>query len=80
MLKYVAQVRDHFVYVHVELRAAACHPHMQGEHVLVLTREDFVADLNDQFMALIVEPLASMISIGGAFLQDGVRANHLAWD
>ncbi len=42
-----ATVGDHFVHVHVKLRAAAGHPYVQGEHVMVLTREDFVADLND---------------------------------
>ncbi len=45
----------------------------------MLAREDLVADLNDQFVALVVEPLAGIIGIGGGFLQNGVRANHLAW-
>src|SRR6266478_4369016 len=63
-----APVGDHLVHVHVELRTAARHPHMQGEHVVMLTREDLVADLNDQLVTLIVEPLAGIIGIGGAFL------------
>jgi len=41
--------------------------------------EDFVAGLNDQAVALIVEPLAGVVGIGGGFLQDRVRRNHLAW-
>src|SRR5713101_6835763 len=75
-----ATVRNHFVYIHIELRATARHPHMQREHFVMLTREDLVADLNDQLMALIVKPLAVMIGIRGAFLQDGVRGNHLPRD
>ena len=73
-----AAVGDHFVHVHVELRAAAGHPHMQRKHVVMLAGEDFVADLNDQLVALIVEPLAGMVGVGGGFLQDGVGGDHLA--
>ena len=50
---------------------------MQREHVVMLTREDLVANLNDQLVALFVKPLAVMIGIRGPFLQDGVRGNHL---
>ena len=46
----------------------------------MLASKDFITDVNDQLVALIVEPLACMVGIGGGFLQDGVRANHLAWD
>jgi hypothetical protein len=46
----------------------------------MLTREDLVADLNDQLMARVVKPLAGLIGIRGAFLQDGVRGNHLPRD
>jgi len=45
---------------------------------VVLPGEDFVADLNDKLVALIVEPLVRMVSRGGGLLQDGVRGNHLA--
>ena len=45
-----AAVGDHFVDVHVELGAAACHPNMQGKHVVVLPGEDFIAGLNDQLI------------------------------
>src|SRR5262249_4541319 len=66
------------VHVHVELRAAARHPYVQGKHVQMPAREDLVADLNDQLVALIVEPLAGMVRVGRGFLQNRVRANHLA--
>ena len=75
-----AAVGDHFVHVHVELRAAAGHPHVQREHVVVLAGEDLVADLNDQLVRLVVEPLAGMVGVGGGFLQDGIGGDHLARD
>jgi hypothetical protein len=43
-----AAIRDHLVHVHVELRAASRHPHMQREHVGVRSGEDFVARLGDE--------------------------------
>jgi hypothetical protein len=43
-----AAIRDHLVHVHVELRAASRHPHMQREHVGVRSSEDFVARLGDE--------------------------------
>src|SRR5262245_24396701 len=71
-------VRDHFVDVHIELGAAARHPHVQREHVMMLAGEDFVAHLNDQLVTLIVKPLAGMIGDGSGFLQGGVGGDHLA--
>jgi hypothetical protein len=71
-----AAVGDHFVDVHVELGAAPRHPNVQGKHVVVLPGEDFVAHLNDQFIAPIVEPLARMVGGGGGFLQNGVGGDH----
>jgi len=44
----------------------------------MLAGEDFITGLNDQLVPLVVEPPAGMIGIGGGFLQNGVRANHLA--
>ena len=38
-----AAVGDYLVHVHVELGAAAGHPHMQRKVIPVLTRQDFVA-------------------------------------
>src|SRR5229473_4738297 len=73
-----AAVGKDLVHVHVELRAAASHPYVQREHVLMLAGEDFITGLNDQLVPLVVEPPAGMIGIGGGFLQNGVRANHLA--
>jgi hypothetical protein len=73
-----AAVGDHFVYVHVELSTASCHPHVQREHIVVLTREDFVTDLHNQIVALLIEALAGKICIGRAFLQNGIGGNHFA--
>ena len=75
--KLAAPVGDHLVDVHVELGAAARHPHMQRKHVVMLAGQDFVAGLHDQLVTLIVEPLAGMVRDGGGFLQDGVGSDHL---
>src|SRR5882724_1975443 len=53
-----AAVGDHFVHIHVELSAAAGHPHMQRKHVVMLTVQNFVASLYDQLVLLIAETLA----------------------
>jgi hypothetical protein len=46
----------------------------------MLPGENFVARLNDQSMALIVEPLSGVVGHGGGFLQSGIGSNHFAWD
>src|ERR1700677_441778 len=73
-----APIGNYFVDVHVELGPAAVHPDMQGKHLLMLTCQDLVTGLNDQRVALIVEPFAVMVRDRGSFLQDGVGRNHLA--
>ena len=45
---------------------------------MMLARKDFIADVNNQLVALIVDPLFSMVGTGGGFLQDGVGDDHLA--
>src|SRR5580700_8282016 len=40
-------------------------------------REDFVAGLDDQFVALIVEPFAIVVYDSGGFLQCRVGRDHL---
>ena len=73
-----AAVGDHLVHVHVELRAAARHPNVQREHVVMLARQNLVADLHDQRVRFVVEPLAGMVGVGRRFLQDGVGGDHFA--
>src|SRR5215472_1771656 len=73
-------VRDHFVHIHVELGSAARHPNVQREHVMVLAGEDFVASLNDQFVLLIAEPLAFMVSYGCGLLQSCIGGDHFSWN
>src|SRR5262249_51651879 len=72
-----ASVGDHLVYVHVELGAAAGHPHMQREHVMMLPGEDLVTSLSNKVVLLIAQPLSGMVSRRSAFLQSGVSRNHL---
>jgi hypothetical protein len=75
-----AAVRDHLIHIHVELRAAARHPHVQREHFVMLAGENLVADLNDQIVVFLVEPLAGMVGIGGGFLQRGIAGDHFTGD
>src|SRR5712671_2274308 len=69
-------VGDHLVHIHIELRAAAGHPPVQRKHVVMLASEDFVADLNDQIVTLLVEPLTGIVGIGCGFFQGGVGGDH----
>jgi hypothetical protein len=46
----------------------------------MLAREDLVTGLNNQPVPLVVEPLASVVRVGGGFLQGGVCRDHLARD
>src|SRR5262245_647580 len=71
-----ASVGDDLVYVHVELGAAAGHPDMQREHVMMLSGEDLVTGLSDKFELLIAQPFASVVSRRGAFLQGGISCDH----
>ena len=75
-----AAVGDHLVDVHVELRAAAGHPHMQRKHVVVLPGQDLVAGLHDQPVHQVVEPPACVVGVGGGLLQRGVGGDHLPRD
>jgi hypothetical protein len=45
---------------------------------MMLPGEYLVTDLNDQLVALFIQPPARMVGVGGSFLQNGVRGNHLA--
>src|SRR5215472_7230896 len=71
-------VGNHFVYVHIELRATASHPDVQGKHVVMLTGQNLVASLYDQFVALIVESFTVVIGVGSGLLQGGVGSDHFA--
>jgi hypothetical protein len=42
---------------------------MQGKHLVMLAREDFIAHLNDQLVTPLIEPFAGIVGIGGRFLQ-----------
>jgi hypothetical protein len=78
--KLAAAIRDHLVHVHVELRAAARHPDVQGKHVVVLAGEDFVADLRDQPVGFVSQPLAGVVGNGSRLFEDGISRNHLTRD
>ena len=73
-----AAVGDHLVDIHVELRARARHPDMQRKHVVVPASQDLVARLDDQPMALRIEPAAGEVGVGAGLLEQRVGADHLA--
>ena len=73
-----AAVGDHLVDVHVELRATARHPDMQRKHVVMLAGQDFVANLNNQFVALVVEPLAVVVGDWRRLSSGRIGRDHLA--
>src|ERR1700722_3373409 len=73
-----AAIGNDLVHIHVELGTAARHPDVQREHVMVPAGENLVARLGNETVDLIVEPLARVIRVGCAFLQDGVCRDHLA--
>ena len=64
-----AAVRDDLVDVHVELRAAAGHPDMQREHVVMLPGQDLVADLDDQPVGLVSQTPPAWLAIAAAFFK-----------
>ena len=64
-----AAIGNHFVDVHIELCAAARHPHVQRKHVVVLAGQNLVAGLDDQLVPLIVEPFAGWLALAAAFFR-----------
>ena len=46
----------------------------------MLAGQDLVADLHDQLVRRVVEPLAVVVGVGRRLLQDGVAGDHLARD
>src|SRR5258705_5685743 len=44
----------------------------------MLAVEDFIADLNDQLVRLVIEPFAGLIYVGGCLLQDRIGRDHFA--
>src|SRR6266403_6393999 len=73
-----ATVGNDLVHVHVELGAAAGHPDMQREHVVMLTRQDLIADLDDLAVRQGVEPAALVVGVGRGLFEDGIGGDHFA--
>ncbi len=76
----VAAVGDDFVGVHVGLRAAARLPDNQGEVVVELASDDFIAGGADGLDALIIHALGLdlVVGEGGGFLEDAESVRDLA--
>ena len=76
-----AAVGDHLVHVHVELGAAAGHPDVQRELVVVLACQDLVADADDQVSsAASPSRPALMVDQRGRLLDDRIGGDHLPGD
>src|SRR6266403_1672587 len=73
-------VGDDLVHVHVELGPASGHPDVQREHLMVLAGQDLVADLNNESITLIIEPLPGVIGVSRPFLQRGIGGDHFSRD
>jgi len=78
--KLACAVGDHLVHVHVELGAAAGHPDVQREHLVMLASEDFVAGLDDELELLVAEPLFVVVDDRGGLFQDRVGLDHIPRD
>src|SRR5258708_10510994 len=78
--KLAAAVRNDLVDVHVELGAAARHPHMQREHVVMAASEYFVTDTRDQGVNLIRQAAISVVRGGSRAFYDRIGSDHFAGD
>src|SRR5262245_23727720 len=76
----LAAVGDHLVHIHVELRAAAGHPDVERELVLVLALQDLVADADDQVLRSVAEAAGLVIDQRGRLLDDRVGGDHFPRD
>ncbi len=73
-----AEIRDHLVHVHVELRAAARHPDVQRELVRMAAGEDVVARRDDQLGELGGKPAGPRVDACRGLFDDRERAHELA--
>src|ERR1041385_2042634 len=72
-------IRNHFVRVHVGLRAAPGLPYTQRKVFVEFSFDNFVARLNDQ-MTLVWWQLAKLfIDEGSRLFENAKCADHLAW-
>ena len=70
-------VGDHFVDVHIGLRAAAGHPDVQGKMVVQLALEDFLRGPNDQPGFICRQPPQFPVGQGRGLLDQGQGPDHL---
>ena len=72
-----AAIGNYLIDVHIKLSSTPGHPHMQREHIVMLTGQDFIARFDDQLVALIIEAFAVVVRNGSGFLQGCVGSDHL---
>src|SRR5262245_7962956 len=51
---------------------------MQGKHVVVSARQDFVASLDNQFISRVIQSPARTVGGRGSLLQDRIARDHFA--
>ncbi len=68
-------VREHFVHVHVGLRAGAGLPHDEGKMLVELARERFVRGSDDRAPLLLVEDAEGHVHGRRGFLHEHLRAH-----
>src|SRR5208283_1176735 len=73
-----ASIGDHFIYIHIELGAAACHPDVKRKLIPMHSREDFVANPDNQIPLLLCKPAAALVSQCRRFLKDGISVYQFA--
>ncbi len=73
--QFAGAIADHFVEIHVGLRAGAGLPHHQREVVVELAVDDFASGTNDGAGAALVEQAKLEIALGGRKLHDCKRAD-----
>src|SRR5262245_7315275 len=73
--RLAAPVRDDLVHVHVELRAAARHPDVEWEHVVVPAFEDLVACGDDEPRLLVIQAAPCVVRERCRLLQHCIRSD-----
>ena len=76
--QFAGAVREHFVHVHVRLRARAGLPHGQREFVVMLAGNDFVGGLDDGVGLLRIEYAQVLVDLGRGALHASERTHEFA--
>ena len=73
---FVGAVGEHFVHVHIGLRARAGLPHHQRELAVELARQHVVGSLHNQIRLLLLDAPERGVHLRGGFFHQRHRVNH----